>query len=107
MPELPEVESYGRYFARHALQRTIKRADVRDERILGAIRKEAFARKLRGRKFTRVRRHRKHLFVEAGSVWLHLHFGMTGDLAFYRDMAKEPRFARVVFDFDDGEHLAF
>src|SRR5437764_14817649 len=107
MPELPEVESYGRYFARHALRRTIKRADVRDERILSAIRKEAFARKLRGRKFTRVRRHGKHLFVDAGGVWLHLHFGMTGDLAFYRDVAKEPRFARVVFDFDDGSHLAF
>jgi formamidopyrimidine-DNA glycosylase len=30
---------------------------------------------------------------------------MTGDLAYYRD--DEPRFARVVFDFDNGSHLAF
>jgi len=107
VPELPEVEEYGRYFARHALNRTIKRADVRDERILGEIRKDVFARKLRGRAFTQVRRHGKHLFIQAGTVWLHLHFGMTGDLAFYRDVAEEPRFARVVFDFDDGSHLAF
>lgn len=110
MPELPEVEEYGRYVARHALRRTIKRVDVRDERILGEVRKETFARRLRGRAFTDVRRHGKHLFVftgEARAPVVHLHFGMTGDLAFYRDRAKEPRFARVVFDFDDGSHLAF
>src|SRR3954454_13100277 len=107
MPELPEVETYGRYFARHALKRRIDHVDVRDERILGEIRKDVFARKLRGRTFVRVRRHGKHLFIDAGGVWLHLHFGMTGDLAFYRDVRKEPRFARVVFDFDDGSHLAF
>jgi len=107
VPELPEVEEYGRYFARHALRRKIARVDVRDERILGEIRKETFARRLRGRMFTGVRRHGKHLFVHAGATWLHLHFGMTGDLAFYRDVAKEPRFARVVFDFADGSHLAF
>jgi len=107
VPELPEVEEYGQYFARHALRRKIARADVRDERILGEVRKETFARRLRGRMFTAVRRHGKHLFVQAGDAWLHLHFGMTGDLAFYRDAAKEPRFARVVFDFADGSHLAF
>lgn len=107
MPELPEVEEYGQYIARHALRRKIARVDVRDERILGEIRKEPFTRKLRGRTFTQVRRHGKHLFVHAGTAWLHLHFGMTGDLAFYRDTKKEPRFARVVFDFADGSHLAF
>ncbi|HJW92037.1 MAG TPA: DNA-formamidopyrimidine glycosylase family protein [Thermoanaerobaculia bacterium] len=107
MPELPEVEEYGRYFTRHALNRTIKRVDVRDERILGIVRKDAFTRRLRGRAFTHVRRHGKHLFVQAGTTWLHLHFGMTGDLLFYRDAAETPRFARVIFDFNDGSHLAF
>jgi formamidopyrimidine-DNA glycosylase len=92
------------------LQQTIVRVQVRDERILGEIRKEAFARRLKGRAFTAVRRHGKHLFAEAGQglrLWLHLHFGMSGDLAYYRDTAEEPRFARVVFDFADGAHLAF
>jgi formamidopyrimidine-DNA glycosylase len=105
MPELPEVETYTRYFARHALGQTIVRVDVRDERILGVIRRDAFVRKLKGRAFTAVRRHGKHLFADARGVWLHLHFGMTGDLAYYRDEA--PRFARVIFDFDNGAHLAF
>jgi formamidopyrimidine-DNA glycosylase len=136
MPELPEVETYTRYFARHALNQRIARVDVRDERILGEIRKEAFVRKLRGRTFTEARRHGKHLFARlssrasardlaggrheegatraAGSLadarddtWLHLHFGMTGDLAYYRDASDEPRFAKVIFAFDGGGHLAF
>src|SRR5437763_11651576 len=106
MPELPEVETYARYFAGHALRQRIARVDVRDERIL-AVRKEDLARALRGREFTQVRRHGKHLFASAGRQWLHLHFGMSGDLAYYRDAAEEPRFARVVFDFANGAHLAF
>jgi len=105
MPELPEVETYARYFARHALQQRIARVRVLDERILGEQRKAAFTRGLTGKSFTRVRRHGKHLFADAGDVWLHLHFGMSGDLAYYRD--EPPRFARVIFDFDNGAHLAF
>ena len=114
MPELPEVEIYARYFARHALNQKIARVDVRDERILGEIRADAFVRKLKGRVFTSVRRHGKHLFAEtsAKDTWLHLHFGMSGDLAYYREPEKEPRFARIVFDFlrekgTSGAHLAF
>ncbi len=108
MPELPEVEEYGRYIARHALGRRIVRPRVLDERILGATRAAAFVRSLRGRSFTRVRRHGKHLFVYTDrKPVLHLHFGMTGDLAAYRDASKQPRFAKIVFDFEDGSHLAF
>jgi formamidopyrimidine-DNA glycosylase len=107
VPELPEVETYTRYFARHALEQTIARVEVRDERILGAIRKETFARKLKGNAFTSARRHGKHLFADAGKTWLHLHFGMTGDLAYSRDREGDPRFARVIFHFDNGAWLAF
>lgn len=107
MPELPEVEIYKRYFARHALRQTIARVDVREERVLGDIRPDKLRRALRGRSFTRVARHGKHLFADFGPQWLHLHFGMSGDLGYYRQPADEPRFARVVFDFSDGAHLAF
>jgi formamidopyrimidine-DNA glycosylase len=107
MPELPEVELYTRYFERHALRQPIARIEVRDERILADVRVETFTRMLRRREFLRVRRHGKHLFADAGHVWLHLHFGMTGDLAYYRSPAEEPRFARVVFVFANGARLAY
>jgi len=106
MPELPEVETYARYFARHALHQRVVRVDVRDERILDEIRRETFVRKLKGREFDEVRRHGKHLFARAGETWLHLHFGMTGDLAYYRG-DEAPRFSKVIFDFEGGTHLAF
>lgn len=118
MPELPEVERYARYFARHALHQRIARVIVRDERILADVRRETFIRMLRGRAFTEVRRHGKHLFAHATAprnratprnreIWLHLHFGMTGDLAYYTEASGEPRFAKVIFGFDGGGHLAF
>ena len=135
MPELPEVESYRRYFERHALGQRVARVEVRDERIL-TVRKEKFVRALRGRTFVSVRRHGKHLFAVATPATqqpsnratqqpsnstqqpsnpatqqppfhLHLHFGMTGDLAYYRDRDSEPRFAKIVFAFDGGAFLAF
>jgi formamidopyrimidine-DNA glycosylase len=107
MPELPEVEIYTRYFERHALRKKVARVHVRDERILGDIRKETFERRLRGRQFVSVRRHGKHLFAETQGTWLHLHFGMTGDLLHGESGEAEPRFPRVVFVFQGGSWLAF
>lgn len=106
MPELPEVELYCRYFARHALHQRVTAVRVLDERILG-VRKAALRRAVVGRELTRVRRHGKHLFADAGSSWLHIHFGMSGDLYWYGDDADQPRFARVVFDFESGGKLAY
>ena len=110
MPELPEVEIYARYFTRHALGQPISGIDVRDERILGKVRKREFVESLVGKTFNRVRRHGKNFFAEAGAAqpaWLYLHFGMTGDLVYYRKATERPQFARVVFDFDNGAHLAY
>lgn len=105
MPELPEVETFARYFASHALGQRIERVEVLDERIL-TQRREAFAKALKGRAFEEVRRHGKHLFASASTTWLHLHFGMSGDLSYYRD-DPQPRFARVIFSFENGAKLAF
>jgi formamidopyrimidine-DNA glycosylase len=127
MPELPEVEMYARYFERHALGQTIARVRVLDARICGTRK----LNQLVGRSFHGVRRHGKHLFAEVSALvrsredgegspasskgvprsardqdlWLHIHFGMSGDLAYYHD--RPPRFTRLVFDFDNGTHLAY
>jgi len=101
MPELPEVEMFARYFEQHALGQTIQRVRILDARICGTRK----LNQLTGRRFERVRRHGKNLFADAGDTWLHIHFGMTGDLSYYTD--EPPRFARVIFDFDNGAHLAY
>ena len=101
MPELPEVEMYKRYVERHALGQTVTRVRVLDDRILGTREIERIV----GHSFRSTRRHGKHLFADAGGVWLHIHFGMSGDLAYFVD--EPPRFARVIFDFQNGAHLAY
>lgn len=106
MPELPEVELYCRYFAAHALHQRVAAVRVLDERILG-VRMTALKRAVVGREFTQVRRHGKHLFADAGLSWLHLHFGMSGDLFYYLNDNDQPRFARVVFEFESGARLAY
>jgi Formamidopyrimidine-DNA glycosylase len=106
LPELPEVELFTRYFARHALDQRIAAVRVLDERILEVPRRKLTA-SLIGHQFSSTQRHGKHLFADAGDDWLHLHFGMTGDLSFYRTGEEPPRFARVIFDFDRDAHLAF
>jgi formamidopyrimidine-DNA glycosylase len=101
MPELPEVEMFKRYFERHAVGQTVARVRILDARIAGTRELSELA----GRSFRSARRHGKHLFVDAGDGWLHIHFGMSGDLAYYSD--EPPRFARLIFDFENGAHLAY
>lgn len=107
MPELPEVEIYTRYFAANALDQRIAQVSVLDARMLGEVREETFVKRLRGHAFASARRHGKHLFADCGDLWLHLHFGMSGDLLYYRDAKDQPRFSRVIFDFENGAHLAY
>lgn len=109
MPELPEVEQYRRYFERHAVGRTISGVTVLDQGVLAPKTTPASLQAAaKGRKFESVERHGKNLFAAlSGNGVIRFHFGMTGDLAFFKDRSKTPRFARVIFDFRGGGHLAF
>lgn len=108
MPELPEVEIYRRYFDAHALNQKIVGVRVKDVRILGETRQPALRRALTGRRFLSTRRHGKHLFAEIeGGRWLRIHFGMTGDLFYYRGLKNPAQYPRVIVDFQEGAHLAY
>src|SRR5262249_56938674 len=91
MPELPEVETFKRYLDSTSLHRRIIAVDVRDAYVLKGVSAPELARRMKGRRFESSHRHGKHLFVRAGddppsprlrraSLWLRLHFGMTGSL---------------------------
>src|SRR5919108_373589 len=108
MPELPEVETYRRYFDKHALGKRIRRVEAPSGSLvfrrspIGEI--EA---RLRGRAFTETQRWGKWLFAGTGQngPWLVLHFGMTGDLEHRRD-GSPSRHARFVIHFANGAALS-
>src|SRR5213595_2685745 len=108
MPELPDVETFKRYFDSTSLHQRINDVEVGNAYILKDISARELARRLKGRRFESTRRHGKHLFVRAdGKLWLRLHFGMTGSLEYFKDDRQAPRHARVLFVFANNHRLAF
>jgi formamidopyrimidine-DNA glycosylase len=118
MPELPEVETFKRYLNCTSLHQRITDVEVRDAYVLKGISARELARYLKGHRFENTHRHGKHLFVRASgdppsprlrraSLWLRLHFGMTGSLEYLNDAEVVPKTARVVFCFATNRRLAF
>lgn len=108
MPELPEVETFKRYFDATSLHQRIGHVDVRDAYILKGISARELARGLKGHRFKSSCRHGKHLFVRADDdLWLRLHFGMTGSLQYFKREEQAPKYARVLFVFTNNHRLAF
>lgn len=108
MPELPEVNTFQRYFDTSALHQRIQQVDVYDDKIIRNMDGEQFAERLQGRTFTGSYRRGKYLFgaLDNGHHVL-LHFGMTGDIKYYQDPLDRPKHERFAFVFDNGFHLGF
>ncbi len=107
MPELPEVETYRRYFEETCLHQPVQDVFVEDTKLLTTD-YDLLVSRLRGRQFVATERVGKNLFVQTdGGFYVHFHFGMTGDLAYYQFEEERPRFARIVFYFQSGYKLAF
>ena len=108
MPELPDVENYRRYLNATALHKRIQNVEVSSTKILRGISSLGLKRALRSRRMERTRRHGKHLLVALDDgMWLTLHFGMTGRLAYFKSLDDDPEHDRLRLDFDNGYHLAF
>jgi len=107
MPELPDVAGFKRYLDATGLQQTIVRTTVTDQRILRDLTPQALGRRLKGAQLEHTRRHGKLLFARTSRTgYLVLHFGMSGQLRYYRDDG-ELAYARVILDFANGHHLAY
>ena len=116
MPELPEVETFKRYLDSTSLHQRITDVEVRDAYVLKGVSARELARRLKGRRFENSHRHGKHLFVRTdgdppspthASLWLRLHFGMTGSLQYLKRDDQPPKTARVIFRFANNCLLAF
>jgi len=108
MPELPEVETRLLYFRRTALGHCIERVIVTAPNLIKSPAAGAFARRLRGRSFVESSRRGKYLIIslDDGRVLI-LHFGMGGDLLYYKNPKDRPDYTRIEFILKNGWRLAF
>lgn len=108
MPELPDVETFRRYFDATSLGRRIETIDVRNPRILSGITPEALTAALTGRSFTGSERLGKNLLARiSDGPCLLLHFGMSGYLKSYDSPSEEPSHPRLIIGFADDRFLAY
>ena len=108
MPELPEVNTFQRYFDGTSLNQRIASVEVQDDKIIRNLSGLEFINKLTGRTFIGSYRRGKYLFAKLDNEQhLLLHFGMTGDLNYYSEPEERTRHERFVFHFDNGQHLGF
>jgi formamidopyrimidine-DNA glycosylase len=108
LPELPDVQVLKQYVDATSLHQEIETVEVRSQQMLEGMDGREIKDRLQGRMFEGTRRHGKYLFVELDDgEWLMLHFGMTGDLKYYKRPDKEPEYDQILFNFVNGYHLAY
>src|SRR6266571_3062640 len=98
MPELPDVESYRRFFSRHAAGRIVEQVVVPDPAIVRNATPSEVDRALRGRRFEDPERIGKWLIGWTDGPALLLHFGMTGFLVWSGEEPEGHRHDRVILE---------
>ena len=108
MPELPDVELFKNYVESTSLHKTITEVSVKNNQVLEDITENELKEKLTSKEFISSRRYGKYLFINVSEeFWLVMHFGMTGNLKYFKAMQDEPSHDRFLISFENGYHLAF
>ncbi len=107
MPELPDVETFRRYFDATSLHKKIDDVQVNVLRVLSGITEPDLRERLVGDQFRSSERVGKYLLGELESSWMVFHFGMTGSLQYFRDPTDEPDHTAVLIRFANGYHLSY
>lgn len=108
MPELPEVEAFGKYLDKTSSEKVIENVEVKSPELLQNVDADNLKEKLEGHKFQHTKRHGKYTFTRLDSgFWLILHYGMTGRLKYFENSGGAPLYDRVLISFEDKSHLAF
>ncbi len=117
MPELPEVECWGRRVAERACRGKLiaEVTSYTDDIVFAGTSAAAFSRALKGRRVDAVRRRGKQMWFDLAGDGPHplLHFGMTGRFHVYTDPNDAPahgrgrvKWVKTELVMDDGTRLA-
>jgi formamidopyrimidine-DNA glycosylase len=107
MPELPDVETFRRYFDATSLHKKITGVQVNAERVLYRLTPAGLQKGLEGDQFRSSERVGKYLFGELKASWMVFHFGMTGSFQYFKDPEDEPDHTAVLIRFGNGYNLAY
>jgi formamidopyrimidine-DNA glycosylase len=109
MPELPDVECMRQELERRILGKRIADIAVNSPSLVAGTSDASLQDQLKGRAIASTGRHGKHLFIgfDLGGKELAVHFGMTGSLRHFENLADDPVHDRVRFDFADSTHMAY
>jgi formamidopyrimidine-DNA glycosylase len=108
MPELPDLEIFKTYLDATALHQEICAVQIKDSIVLEDLTRNKLCEQLVGQAFKASRRYGKYLILELSKKgFLVLHFGMTGDLQYYKIHKKEPEYELVRFEFGNDYRLAY
>ncbi len=90
------------------MHQPIRGVEVLASKMLEGITPTLLSRRLRGQSLESAERYGKYLFIVLSNRWwFTLHFGMTGDLVYFKDPAHCPLYARLLIHFTSGFHLAY
>lgn len=108
MPELPDVEAILKYLKATSLHKNIEKLRVADSRIVKGKHIKILKDNLIGRSFQSAKRRGKFVIVKTNSPYhLIIHFGMTGDLRYFKNEEDIPKYTRMLLTFQNGYHLAY
>lgn len=103
MPELPDVEGFKRYYARHAAGRRVESVAVPARAIVRNTTPQALGRALGGVTLGRPERHGKWMLAPADGHLVLFHFGMTGYFAWTSRPGEPHRHDRLILALRGGE----
>lgn len=106
MPELPEIALFKKYVDATSLHKKIIDLSFSGASLLQSP-KGDFEKALKGEEFEKSLQVGKYLFLETtGKTVLVLHFGMTGELEYYKNQ-DPPKYSKLIFHFENGYQLAY
>lgn len=108
MPEMPEVEMVRRTLAAKVTGRTIKEVAVWLPRLIKWPAPEEFQALITGLVIQQVERRGKYLLLSLSDDWVMVvHLRMTGRLQYTAAGVEQDRFARILFQLDNGDALVY
>jgi formamidopyrimidine-DNA glycosylase len=96
------------YLDATALHQDIAAVQIQDSRVLEDLKPDELREQLIEQAFEASRRYGKYLFVRLSDAsYLVLHFGMTGDLRYYKHPDEAPEYELIRFEFNNNYQLAY